>query len=152
MAIRNEKLDCIDLSFVEEKLVQEKLLNRKDAKTAKKEFKRFMKLITKYDFALAVTSKIVDEFWHQFILFTPQYRKFCEDIFGEFIDHQPNTELTPVPHEAVSNLFKAYKKEYGYVSKVWYQDLPTNVRLTLLEGHLPRELNFQWSGWPGRCK
>jgi hypothetical protein len=48
---------------------------------------------------LAPNSKIpfapvirVDEFWHEVILNTPSYRRFCESIYGGYLDHVPNQE------------------------------------------------------------
>jgi hypothetical protein len=37
----------------------------------------------------------VDEMWHTFILFTERYRKFCLEICGRFIDHNPAEEESP---------------------------------------------------------
>jgi hypothetical protein len=31
----------------------------------------------------------VDPFWHAHILFTAEYRCFCEDVIGEYMDHVP---------------------------------------------------------------
>lgn len=38
-----------------------------------------------YDFP----SKEVDELWHMFILFTKDYREFCHEYIGQFLDHTP---------------------------------------------------------------
>lgn len=38
--------------------------------------------------AHAVTVPI-DPFWHAHILFTAQYREFCADVVGEYMDHVP---------------------------------------------------------------
>lgn len=32
---------------------------------------------------------ILDEMWHNFILFTKEYQAFCEKNFGRFVHHQP---------------------------------------------------------------
>lgn len=37
-----------------------------------------------------LTSYIVDEAWHTFILFTSEYVKFCQDVFGKYIHHSPS--------------------------------------------------------------
>lgn len=36
-------------------------------------------------------SRMIDEGWHNFILFTRDYTAFCDKFFGRFIHHQPNT-------------------------------------------------------------
>lgn len=32
---------------------------------------------------------IVDEMWHNFILFTKEYQRFCNEYFGSYIHHLP---------------------------------------------------------------
>src|SRR5688572_9931032 len=34
-------------------------------------------------------SKIVDDAWHEFILFTRYYMGFCDEQFGQYIHHHP---------------------------------------------------------------
>lgn len=42
-----------------------------------------------------VTSAEIDEMWHTFLLFTIQYRAFCADWLGRFIEHEPFEEAQP---------------------------------------------------------
>ena len=35
---------------------------------------------------------IIDEMWHTFILFTKDYRLFCQNYLYTFIDHNPTTK------------------------------------------------------------
>lgn len=35
---------------------------------------------------------ILDEMWHNFVLFTPDYAQFCHTYFGEFRHHVPATK------------------------------------------------------------
>lgn len=46
------------------------------------------------DPTLAIVSglSIIDELWHEFILFTKDYADFCERFFGRFLHHIPTTE------------------------------------------------------------
>lgn len=34
-------------------------------------------------------SKRIDAGWHVFLIFTKDYRAFCDQFFGHFIDHHP---------------------------------------------------------------
>jgi hypothetical protein len=34
-------------------------------------------------------SRIVDDLWHQFILYTHEYQQFCAEAFGRFMHHTP---------------------------------------------------------------
>jgi hypothetical protein len=40
---------------------------------------------------LAVTGSmiVIDEMWHAFIVFTPEYSSFCQDNFGLYVHHSP---------------------------------------------------------------
>ncbi len=38
---------------------------------------------------VAMPSQVVDDAWHEFILFTRQYRRFCDRAFGRFLHHTP---------------------------------------------------------------
>ena len=38
---------------------------------------------------VAMPSQVVDLAWHEFILFTQQYDKFCKKAFGRFLHHTP---------------------------------------------------------------
>jgi hypothetical protein len=38
---------------------------------------------------IAMPSKLVDEAWHEFLLFTREYAEFCQRAFGRFLHHQP---------------------------------------------------------------
>ena len=35
---------------------------------------------------------IIDEMWHNFVLFTSDYQKFCDTYFGHFKHHKPSTK------------------------------------------------------------
>ena len=43
---------------------------------------------------LAMPSRAVDAAWHGFILFTAEYRFFCQQAFGRYLDHVP-AEASP---------------------------------------------------------
>ena len=34
---------------------------------------------------------ILDQMWHTFVLFTPEYRAYCHRAFGRFLEHTPTT-------------------------------------------------------------
>jgi hypothetical protein len=38
---------------------------------------------------------LIDEGWHEFIMYTRDYSDFCQKFFGRYIHHQPN-----IPGEA----------------------------------------------------
>lgn len=116
------------------------------------EFKKFLKLVLKQDKPLAMIGKGIDELWHTFIIHTPQYREFCEEVFGEFIDHQPHGPQTPVPEEALTNFFEIYPKEFGVISSEWTDGYEPAFIASLQSGVVPEGFVYKWSGWTGRAK
>ncbi|WP_207424848.1 glycine-rich domain-containing protein [Desertivirga brevis] len=43
---------------------------------------------------------ILDEMWHNFILFTREYAAFCQANFGRFVHHQPATRAEKLNRKA----------------------------------------------------
>jgi hypothetical protein len=41
---------------------------------------------------------IIDEMWHNFILFTKEYQAFCEKNFGRILHHQPALKAEKLQH------------------------------------------------------
>ncbi|GMT50211.1 MAG: hypothetical protein IEMM0008_1750 [bacterium] len=56
--------------------------------TSLREVIRFMNLIAFKDEVLT-PSRVVDDLWHEFILFTRPYDAFCQRYFERMIHHQP---------------------------------------------------------------
>ncbi len=46
-----------------------------------------------------VTSPDIDAMWHTFLLFTRDYRQFCSDYLGRFIEHEPFETAAPWAYE-----------------------------------------------------
>ena len=44
---------------------------------------------------VAMPSQIVDELWHEFILYTREYQQFCDQAFGRFMHHTPAAAMSP---------------------------------------------------------
>ena len=47
----------------------------------------------------------IDPFWHAHILFTEQYRHFCDDVIGEYMDHVPLDRRDPAKVQNVKQLY-----------------------------------------------
>ncbi len=48
---------------------------------------------------VAMPSKVVDDLWHEFILYTREYDAFCQKAFGAFLHHTSAAALTFVKKE-----------------------------------------------------
>ena len=44
---------------------------------------------------VSMPSEVVDDLWHEFILYTRSYKEFCDKAFGQFLHHQPAVMLSP---------------------------------------------------------
>lgn len=146
---REKALEEYDMSFVWERGVADGKFKPEETAILEREFKRFLKLVLRETGPLAMINRHVDEVWHLFILFTPQYRSFCKRIMGFFVDHQPLTSKTPVPIGAISNFVKAYRKHFGRIPRTWLDGLDPRIKNIIKNGNIPAELSFQWSGWTG---
>jgi len=77
---------------------------------------RFLDLIYNTDQKLS-PSYIIDLAWHEFILFTKYYEKFCLKHYGRFIHHTPGKKEEP---EIFNNTIKQYIKVYDKPNpKIW---------------------------------
>ena len=94
------------------------------------EFKKFMALLViNHDRKRRVemTNQEIDEIWHTFILFTREYKEFCEMLVGEYMHHEPNVQADDSDQSAVRNYPLAgfrnfeedYEKYFGEMTQVW---------------------------------
>ena len=42
---------------------------------------------------IAMPSQVVDDLWHEFILYTKNYQTFCQQAFGRYLHHTPTAVL-----------------------------------------------------------
>src|SRR5690348_8802846 len=82
------KIDAYPLDHVRQQLVQ-KGMDEGVADESVAELRKFFKLIALGYDSLGMASDVVDEAWHTFILFTLDYSRFCDEVFGRFIHHHP---------------------------------------------------------------
>lgn len=57
---------------------------------------------------VAMPSQVVDDAWHEFILFTRSYRHFCRKAIGRFLHHTP-TEAMSTPTLAQDGIKRAWR-------------------------------------------
>lgn len=135
-----------ELPYLEQRLLSNGWSRRRCA-VALAEFRKFIALTGFVEPPLAMVGECVDEVWHELILFTPQYRRFCFETVGKFISHQPNTPLTPIPVEAIANFASAYNVYFGLLPNIWLEgDARASNWLSGIPGSKPP---MRWSGWTG---
>jgi len=62
------------------------------------------------DAYIAMPSKVVDMLWHEFVLNTYEYEKFCDHAFGQFLHHIPHTAQT---NEGLKGMWRYACKQEG---------------------------------------
>lgn len=63
---------------------------------------------------------IIDEMWHNFILFTKEYDLFCKEYLGNYIHHQPTTKLKKEDwnkdiNKSINEYKENLKRQYEYI-------------------------------------
>jgi hypothetical protein len=90
------------------------------AREAFEDLKRYMWLCVTSGKPL-VPSKVIDEIWHNFILFTMDYAEFCETILGRFLHHRPRRRDDSEAGQGspVGMTLELAHKAFGDLSKNW---------------------------------
>lgn len=99
--------------FLVQKLVKEQIVaSAGEAEELVKELLRYLVLGRLYPHKYwYMASRLVDEAWNQFVLFTRQYLAFCQQYFGQYVHHQPG--MSPdVPELTVSASFADFCEHY----------------------------------------
>jgi hypothetical protein len=87
-----QALPITTMPYLIERLCEKQGLSIDEAEELVTSMKQFLVLAAiKPDtttYALSPTA-VIDEAWHQFLLYTAHYRDFCQTYIGFFVDHQP---------------------------------------------------------------
>jgi hypothetical protein len=85
----------LDLAYLEKRLIDKQAWSSKDTKDAIRRYKNFLLLVLRYPNLVLAPASDIDEVWHNHILFTREYTRDCQIIFGDYLHHAPaqNTDL-----------------------------------------------------------
>ena len=99
------------------KMHEKKGWNTKFAYDVIQEYKKFIYLGVISDFVVT-PSLVIDEVWHQHILFSAAYRKFCDEVLEQNFDHYPeiinNADQTGVFQQQWNDTSELYIREFGF--------------------------------------
>jgi hypothetical protein len=109
---------AFEAPYLIEKLVKDCIAETPDeAERLFTEVKRYM-IIAALDRSRVwhMYSLLIDECWHQFILFTHEYMDFCRRYFGRYVPHAPSNapEVKPAS-PAEQTTFKQFAEHYQAV-------------------------------------
>lgn len=78
------------------KFMEETNLSRKDAALVSRGLRQFfIAYLMSGTKPVSMPSKIADALWHEFILYTRDYKSFCDKAFGGYMHHTPAAVLRP---------------------------------------------------------
>ena len=135
---RIARIDAEDFSLVRRK-VREQLA--KQGEPASEEFLDEGVLALKQYYVVALldprnqhaVSDTIDPFWHFHILDTKNYFKFGEEVFGQYIHHEPLDHANPVEVARVRSLYEytagIYGAMFNYVNPAFYPPALSDTRL-----------------------
>ncbi len=119
--------------YVIEKLVDKGVVASEAEGTALfDELKKYLLLSQHLSQALPMPSALVDAAWHQFVLFTREYERFCQSCLGEFCHHvpapvggaggaaAPGDDALPLTEAQFRELYEA---SFGAIPDVWFDSL-----------------------------
>jgi len=112
-------IERIELGHVVERMMREYNWPRRTLLAACEQYRHFLWLVKKYDQEYQLTpSKEVDEVWHNHILFTEQYNKDCNVLFGRYFHHRPSNTPESLSHQLTqmtpfNKTQELHKAEFG---------------------------------------
>lgn len=88
------------------------------------EYGRFLILHQLQPNGIIVPGKVVDEVWHDHILHTREYIKFCQTTFGDYHHHDPKDQSNSNMNYLKPTV-KLYEETFGHPppSKFWIEEL-----------------------------
>lgn len=68
---------------------------------------------------MSVPSGTIDDMWHSFLVRTKDYREFCKEYIGVFLDHLPNDEDRSLEQEYQDTRLKVIDMFGPVDSAIW---------------------------------
>lgn len=82
---------------------------------------------------VAMASDIIDEVWHNLILFSNYYYEFSTTLFGTYLHHTPSTPNSPLTDNDIKRFIGAYREYFGSINPIWYYKINKNNKTKLKE-------------------
>ncbi|MFZ5890024.1 MAG: glycine-rich domain-containing protein [Myxococcota bacterium] len=121
-----ERVLAFEAPYLESRFLQYRLAaDAASARSLFQELKRYLFLAADASASMPMVSALVDAAWHQFILFTEEYRAFCEDVIGSYQHHGPRVAGAAPSSEPPldpATFFHAYREHFGPPPDVWHNE------------------------------
>lgn len=137
--------------FLIEKLLKDHIVDTaEEGQALFAEVKKYFVLIRSDETTLwDMYSLRIDEVWHQFILFTQEYFKYCHRFFGGYIPHSPSNapQSATLEREKAPASFKDFQARYADLfglplPDTWYDERSITAHRRVLN-HLVGRLTVQ---------
>src|SRR3990167_11032977 len=98
------------------------------ANLAINEYAKFLYLCSLFPNDHIIPGKVIDVIWHEHILHTKDYMEFCDEVFKQYLHHEPKDYSKP-SDENDKVLFEKtldkYKTQYGHTApkSCWIDDV-----------------------------
>jgi hypothetical protein len=144
------KIIEFDTTFIESLIIERKKWSHGRVKEIKSEYAKYLAICYFNRGERFAPSKDVDEFWHQHILCTADYLKFCDRTLGKFIHHKPNLKSQRSREESLqryNQFIETYYLHFGPLNEsIWPQapingDLATSTNLNQSKVSINSELS-----------
>ncbi len=112
-------IDDVDLTPYVAKAIMEGKLQRqgKNAEQAEKEYRHHMLLVwmnnQQGNKQIVVPTDLADHIWHQHILDSVPYRRFCDNLIGRYIDHIPGLKKGSAEHRRATQHTQQLSRDTG---------------------------------------
>jgi hypothetical protein len=137
-----EALDCEDESLVIEGFMDRYNVSEDEARSIFEETKKWLWLSAQTDESEHVSLGIdkpllvIDEMWHNFLMYTRVYHRFCMDKLKKFIHHEPTPKAEKIKRQ--QRVAENPEKEYKKWKESYYQ------QLSFIYDHLGPETVIKW--------
>jgi hypothetical protein len=84
---------------------------------------------------IVLGQEIIDEMWHNFILFTPYYSTYCDKTYGKYVHHIPESvpSSSSLEIKDIEMHIKFIEKYLGrYYAERWYIHIPSKYTKTYI--------------------
>lgn len=102
----------LEQPLLRKKLCRALFCNPSESEQALGEVLKFIALAAEYRQGPLTPSIRVDMAWHEFLLFTRLYSRYCENNFGRTIHHEPSDDTAANSRQYAETL-RLYRRKFG---------------------------------------
>lgn len=111
-------------------------VDQEEARDIFQETKKFLYLSRQPGVFIPDDLLIIDEMWHNFILFTPEYHQFCQTYFNAYLHHIPASKEEKTRRQLARKAdMEAFKQEHL---------MKLGELMSLTYDHLGKETVVKW--------